>query len=338
MQSDRPLLFKIIAILFTGISFAITVALQAQLGQARDQSQSNAPFLVYLQAEVPRPAMIAYNPSNINPDGPLPEASQLSKLIVSDLRCLRSGFDGLILYSYRQEITPLICEHAAALGYKAILLGIWDPKSREQIAGVVGLVHSFNKNLALAIAVGNEGMIDNRYTLYDLEQAAVVVRKDFDQVGSVPITTSEPIAEYADPALRLFGDFLAPNVHPAIDQQKLSPAAAAAWVRERATTLASAAGKPVLVKETGLPHGSSQSDTDDNQLQFWRAYRDAPVVQLATQLNAWASFAAVFEAFDSAWKAEKTGNPIEGRWGLLDDKRRPYPAFILWSGPDPHCH
>ncbi|CAK0765874.1 hypothetical protein CCP3SC15_3380001 [Gammaproteobacteria bacterium] len=216
------------------------------------------------------------------------------------------------------------------MGFRAVLLGIWDPKKDDEIKGVAELILQFHYTLALAVVIGNEGLIDNRYTIEDLQRAAVKLRSLLPATISVPFTTSEPIGEYGLKELREFGDFLAPNIHPAVDQENLDPLIAAEWVKRRAQALAMVGKKPVLVKETGIPNGGTWGYTPEVQQEFWREYRKGgPFVQ--TTGTSWISYAAAFEAFDMLWKAERTGLPIESHWGLLDAKRRPYPAFEVWQ-------
>jgi exo-beta-1,3-glucanase (GH17 family) len=102
-------------------------------------------------------------------------------------------------------------------------------------------------------------------------------------------------------------------------------------VRERAAAIARAAGKPVLVKETGLPNGGAALQSPARQYAFWDAYLAAGRVLWIKPGEVWVSFAAAFEAFDAPWKAEQLANPIEGHWGLLSAERKPYPAFAAWA-------
>ena len=90
----------------------------------------------------------------------------------ADLTALRPAFDGLVLYGFDATLTPGIVEQAATLGYRAVLLGIWDPKSEAEVAGVADLVRRYRDRLALAVCIGNEGINDNRYTIEDLERRA----------------------------------------------------------------------------------------------------------------------------------------------------------------------
>jgi exo-beta-1,3-glucanase (GH17 family) len=290
-------------------------------------------FFDYLRQTNPPPALIAYNPSNINPDDMHLSAEQLAAHVQKDLTCLKSGFNGLVLYNYNPEITPIVVEQALQSGFRGILLGVWDVKSEQELSGTVALINKYRDKAAFAVVIGNEGLNDNRYTLADVKTAHTkLIAAGLDRMR-IPLTTSEPMAGYGLADLRLFGDFLAPNIHPAIDRKELAPADAVDWVQGRAKVLAQFAKKPVFVKETGLPNGGDAAFTPARQFEFWKMLRDkGPLLETTGLPGAWISLAAVFEAFDSPWKAAKSGNPIEGRWGLMDEQLGAYPAFGVFAG------
>ena len=305
---------------------AVLFALLASSGDAR--SEDGAAFMAYVRGETP--ALVAYVPAEFNPDQPLAGPFPVERLR-ADLAALRAAFDGLILYDYREELTPHILEQAAALGYRAVLLGIWQPRSETEVRGTAELVRLWRDRLALAVCIGNEGINENRYAMDDLERARNRLQELTRPGGPVPTTTTEPSGDYGWPPLQAFGDFLAPNIHPAIDQERLGPDAAVGWVRARAEAIARIAGKPVLVKETGFPNGGGEGQTPERQRMFWAAWlargRLAPVARPA----GFVSYAAAFEAFDAPWKAVKLASPIEGRWGLMSVDRVPHPAFGVWA-------
>ena len=146
----------------------------------------------------------------------------------------------------------------------------------------------------------------------------------------MPLGTSEPLAAYQSAFVREFGDFLAPNVHPVFDRPNLAADKAAAWAREEAAKLAARAKKPVILKETGFPHGGKDAYTPDTQKAFWDAYLKPGVLSRAA--GTWVFHGVAFEAFDLPWKSEESKLPIEKSWGLLSAKREAYPAFAVWRG------
>lgn len=248
---------------------------------------------------------------------------------------LRAGFDGLVLYGYDVRLTPSIVAEAIAEEYQAILLGIWNPRSEEELDGSASLVKTYSRNIALAVCLGNEGITFNRYALTDLILAAKHLATALGPHHHVPVCTSEPLGQYAQPALRTFGDFLAPNIHPVFDRPGLTPEGAAHWTREQALRLAQRTQKPILVKETGFPHAGKAIYTPDSQKRFWQTYRmGTHFVRLSDHPPIWISYVAAFEAFDQPWKAQQSLLPIEQFWGLLDQTRTPSSqAFSLWLKP-----
>jgi exo-beta-1,3-glucanase (GH17 family) len=285
-------------------------------------------FIGYLQND--RPALVAFNPSRYDPRTPLAGAYPAGELR-ADLAALRPVFDGLVLYGFDEALTPGIVEQASALGYRAVLLGIWNPKSDAEVAGIADLIRRYCDRLALAVCIGNEGINDNRYTIEDLEHARDRLRALAGTGEAFPVTTSEPAGDYGWPPLRGFGDLLAPNIHPAIDREALSPKAAIAWVRGRAQAIARVSGKPVLVKESGVPNGGGAPHSPERQRAFWAEWLAQGRLMPSNGARAFVSFAAAFEAFDAPWKAVQLANPIEGRWGLMSVERQAYPAFRAWA-------
>jgi exo-beta-1,3-glucanase (GH17 family) len=288
-------------------------------------------FFSYLQSGKPTPALVAYSPTNYDPrpgkQRKVPTAASLQE----DLKALRPAFDGLILYGYDRQVTPIILAEAERQEYRAVLLGIWNPKSKRELEDTAELVKRYHKKLALAVSLGNEGLAFNRYTMEDLKRAETQLQRLLGPEAQVPLCTSEPLAEWAQRPLREFGSFLAVNVHPVYDKPDLGPVDAAAWARGRARAIAELAGKPVLVKETGFPNGGNKKFSPTAQRQFWEAYLEKGILEKTKgRAKTWVSFAAAFEAYSLPWKAEETGLPVEGYWGLMNPTREPFPAFEVW--------
>ncbi|WP_165227359.1 exo-beta-1,3-glucanase [Aquisphaera insulae] len=291
------------------------------------------PLYAYLGG-TPAASMVGYTPSELDPRQEANQKKLATSSIRADLEALRPAFDGLVLYGYNEGCTPRIVGLAVELKFRAVLLAIWDPKSAAELDGVAELARLYEKDLALGVIVGNEGLTFGRYEPDDLALAARRLRKTLP--GAVPIGTSEPLGAYAKGEWKLtsYGDFLAPNVHPAFDRKELGPAEAAAWVRGEAISLAARSGKPVIVKETGFPHAGREGFTPETQAAFWAAYLAPGRVArppAASSPTARVFHGVAFESFDLPWKSEASGLVIEQSWGLLSARRRPYPAFGVWK-------
>ena len=207
-------------------------------------------------------------------------------------------------------------------------LGVWDPTSPTELDTAIRLARE-HPDLIVALAVGNEGLFWGRYDRATLERAVARVRAS---LPGVPVTTSEPFAVYLDDRYPGFADgqdLLLPNVHPTFESWFRPEAVGQAvdFVVRVVDRLRERFGKPVLVKETGLPSGPPGSGyTPARQAGFWQhlAERLPPARGRAF---AW------FEAFDAPWKpavqALDSGRtqPEEAHWGLLDAEGRAKPAL-----------
>lgn len=307
---------------------ALLALLVASSTVAQEPAARDFPFLAALAGDNP-PKFITYTPSKLDPRNPANNQSLLTTDIRKDLETLRPTFDGLVLYGYHEACTPRITALAKSLKYRAITLAIWDPKSAVEIDGVAALARLHAKDFDLAVIVGNEGVTFKRYEVEDLHIAATRLRAMLPE--NIPLTTSEPLIGYEQEAIRRFGDFAAPNIHPVFDNEKADAGAAAKWTREKAAELAAKCKKPVVVKETGFPHAGKPQYTPESQQAFWKAYRDAGALQKTSAPFAWSFHSVAFEAFDLPWKSEASGLEIEKSWGLFSNDRKPLPALDIWK-------
>ncbi len=238
--------------------------------------------------------------------------------IRDDLLLLRPHFDGLVTYSSArgQDRIPAL---AALLGFRAVVVGVWDARDVEEIGRAIAAARD-NPALVIALCIGNEGLFFERYGADDLRAALARVRA---ALPDVPLATSEPFALYlrGGPVAELLlgQDLLLPNVHPIHEPwfDDAPPAAAIDFVANVLDELAKRSRAPILVKETGLPSAPAERGwTEERQAEFWRALvLRAP----ASRTRA----VAFFEAFDAPWKPAEvraqTGraHPEEAHFGFL---------------------
>ena len=294
-----------------------------------------------LAAYLRRPAsqLVGYTPSRLDPRDPANNGRIAMADIEADLATLRPAFDGLILYGYHEALTPRIVHAALEQDFRAIVLGIWQPRSADEVDGNAELAELIEQHTtksgrpaAVGIVVGNEGLYFNRYEPGDVEFAAARLRRRLPMV--LPLATSEPFISFREDQphaefVRSFGDFLAPNIHPIFDRPDLPAVEAARWTRETTVQLARESGRPVLLKETGFPHAGKELFSPQSQRQFWETLlEDGSIVGERSQ---WAALAVGFEAFDLEWKAENSGLEFERSWGLLTGDRQPHPTFTWWQ-------
>jgi exo-beta-1,3-glucanase (GH17 family) len=279
----------------------------------------------------PVPTLIAYTPAELDPRQEANQRRLPTRSIRADLEALRPAFDGLVLYGYHEACTPRILAVAKELKYRVVILGIWDPKSAAECDGVAELARLYEKDFGVGILVGNEGVTFKRYEIEDVKIAAARLRAKLP--ATIPLGTSEPTAAYKNEFFLTFGDFLAPNIHPFFDRPNLGAADAVAWTREQAMDLARKSKVPVILKETGFPHGVKEPHSPQTQKAFWEAYTKAGLLaKVPDAPGSWLFTGVGFEAFDLPWKAEESKLPVEKAWGLLSPKREPYPALGVWRG------
>jgi len=301
--------------------------LNCAVAEEENRARAKLPLFDYLTGG--HATMVGYTPSGLDPRYEPNHLAHPTKSFRADLEALRPVFDGLVLYGYHEASTPRILALAKELKFRAVLIGIWQPKSAAELDGVAELVNQFRDDMALGVLVGNEGITFSRYETEDLKFAAARLRSKIPE--TVPLSTSEPLVGYKSEFVRQFGDFLAPNIHPVFDRPELGPADAAAWARGEAVHLAKQTDKPVVLKETGFPHGGKPKFTLQSQEDYWTAYLAPGTVDHPADANSvWVFYGVAFEAFDLPWKAEASNLPIEKSWGMLSSERKPYPAMKVW--------
>jgi exo-beta-1,3-glucanase (GH17 family) len=248
--------------------------------------------------------------------------------IQSDLKRLRPHFDGLVTYASVNgvEKTP---EIAAQLGFRAVIMGIWDPASEAELQNVIQMVSRYPKIIA-AVIVGNEGIYARRYQAGDVEKT---IQKIKTRYPDLPVSTSEPFFLYLKTDYVKFfssNDFLAPNVHPVFEKwfKPENPVQGVEMVIQIAEQLKSGYGKPILIKETGMPSGpESQGYSPIRQNQFWTA--------LFQRIPAAPNLSVVcFEAFDAPWKPGVMAETFPGDhsseafWGFFSSDGKPKPVVM----------
>ena len=238
--------------------------------------------------------------------------------ITEDLRLLRHAFDSLITYSCSNGL-----EHVPAaadkLGYLAVIVGIWDPKSEIEIQNAIRLAKKYPK-LIFAISIGNEGIYAKHYTPADVEKTMLFLR---NEIPSISLTTSEPFFLYLKPEYFDFFnkmDLLLPNIHPIFETWFIPSDAknGAAFVLNVASKLQSQYTQPLIVKETGLPsEPASMGFTQANQSAFWSEILKQSVASETRAISC-------FEAFDAPWKPVVTKGYFPGsdhiqeaHWGFF---------------------
>jgi exo-beta-1,3-glucanase (GH17 family) len=268
---------------------------------------------------------IAYQPTSLQVvNGQSTHADRDS--IRADLAVLRPRFDGLVTYraDAGDEQIPAM---AASLGFKAVIIGVWDPHDPEELAAALASARAYPK-LVVGVSLGNEMVLGRRSTFAELAQLFASVQA---QVPGLAVSTSEPFHLFylpdAAPALAQM-DFLLPIVHPVFQTwfAGASDTQSAEFVVNVIGQLKAHYCGPILVKETGLPTAPAEHGfTIERQAHFYgllyRLFPPSPTAAFA-----------YFSAFDASWRMTDPalGSGVhteEGHWGLYDEERQAKPVI-----------
>lgn len=270
---------------------------RVRLLQSYQYPQIQRPFLVdthNLESALHDLCWVTFAPTNHDPNnGIVPDEQSLRE----DLQVLRSaGFDGLVTYGAEDRVYRL----APELGFKAMIMGIWDLRSMTEITTAITAGQS---DFVVGYVVGNEGR-DVRYDDRALYAVMDYVRRHTGK----PVTTTEQGEDYTDPVLTAMGDWVFPNVHPYWAGLR-QPQEAAQWTAARfADMQARARDRMVVFKEVGLPTAGEEGVNEARQAEYYRMLQNTSVGFV------------YFEAFDQPWK---DWAPVEPYWGLFRSDRSP---------------
>ena len=285
-----------------------------------------APALERLRKTLASGRFVTYQPTSLRMfDGRATRAEADS--IRADLRALRPYFDGLVTYDVVNgaEQVPAI---AASLGFRALILGLWDPFDETQVDAALAAARA-HPALVVGLSLGNETVFGKRRTFAQLAARVAAIRR---RAPGLVLSTSEPFHLFLEPAaapLLAQLDLLLPNVHPVFESwfRAAPDVNAAGFVVEVVGQLGGRFCGPILVKETGVPTAPAAAGfSAARQAGFYAALgRQFP----PTPRRGFAWFAA----FDAAWREHDWhpvpgAHPEEAHWGLFFEDRRPKPVIL----------
>lgn len=287
-----------------------------------------APAVARLREAMEHGRFVAYEPASRQIVNGIPTRVDPDS-IRSDLKVLRDRFDSLVTYTAinGEEAIPAI---AASLGYRALIIGVYDPFNTTEMNAAIAAARA-NPKLVVGLSLGNELVFFHRHTAAEMERRLDTVRQVIPQVA---LATTEPFHMFypaeAAPLLQRM-DFLLPNVHPIFEPwfRNASNEDAAQFVVNVVSKLAESYCGPILVKETGIPTApEAKGYTEARQAGFYQALeqRFRPSTDHAF---------AYFAAFDTPWRLNDYGpqgqRPAteEAYWGLYDERRQPKAVVAL---------
>jgi exo-beta-1,3-glucanase (GH17 family) len=300
---------------------------------------ATAPAIARLREAMAHGRFIAYQPTSLQvTNGVSTQADPDS--IRADLQVLRPRFDSLITYGsiIGAEAIPGI---AASLGYRAVIIGIWDPFNATALSAALTAAKN-NPRVVVGLSLGNEMLFFHRHSAAELVELLDKLHAQAPQLG---LSTTEPFQMFEAPEAgsilqRL--DFLLANVHPVFQPwfRDAPEANAVQFVVNVVSDLGRYYCGPILVKETGIPTAPAEKGfNEQKQASFYDelghrfAASAAAPKSVGSEPAAGDRAFAYFAAFDAPWRLQD-GGPAAGQrpaeeeahWGLYDEKRRPKPV------------
>ena len=313
---------RVLKLLFLVFSLSIAISTHAApVCAARSEAASS---VAKLSDVMQRGRFIAYQPTSLRVvNGQLGTADEAS--IAADLKVLRTKFDGIITYGVLNGAEK-IPDIAAKMGFRAVILGIWDIGDAKQRTNAVNAWQR-NRNLVVGVSVGNETLFSKRNTQPQMLEAVATLHR---VAPGLAVSTTEPFHMFDDPAsnaLLAQLDFLLLNVHPVFQPWFANAPSknAAEFVVNVVNKLQPRFCGPVLVKETGEPTAPRQAGySPQRQAEFYRELRQQFPPSRSRAF-------AYFSAFDAAWRVHDVHpvpgeHPEEGSWGIYTEERGAKPA------------
>ncbi len=289
--------------------------------------RATAPARERLGAAMAGGRFVAYQPTALRVhDGRVARADAVS--IRADLVALRPRFDALITYDaiHGAEQVPAI---AAELGYRALIVGVWDPFDDVQVDAALAAARA-HPALVVGLSLGNEIVFGHRRSLAALAARIATIRA---RAPALLLSTTEPFHLWLEPpAVPLLAqlDLLLANVHPVFEPwfRAAADENAAQFVVDVVAMLAQRHCGPVLVKETGVPTApATRGFSAARQAGFYRALQSRFP---ATRRAAFAWFAAFGAAWrEHDWHPVPGPHPEEAHWGLFFEDRLPKPVVAI---------
>ena len=160
------------------------------------------------------------------------------------LCCRPKGFSGIVTYGATDVLGSAIPVIASELGFKNLIVGIWNPLNDSEIKQAEQAAKKF-PDLIKGFVVGNEGLEENRYSYEQLNEKMESLKKKTHK----PVTTSEDSKFYdRNSQLLNLGDWLFPNTHP-YWAGHIAPRDAVQWTKTKYEQL-SRSGKRVSLEES----------------------------------------------------------------------------------------
>ncbi|CAO3666767.1 unnamed protein product [Umbelopsis vinacea] len=220
----------------------------------------------------------------------------------------------------------LIMKATQALGLR-VYLGLWVSSDLNAFAAeknkLIEMLKSYNFNNVDGIVVGSESQYRGDVTPQTLADLISQVKQALSAAGvSIPVTTADVYYKF-DPVVVAQVDFLMMNAFPYWEGVAVD-SAVTTLLNHYDYVESIAAGKPVVIGETGWPTHGSNFGSAVASVPNQETYLKGVLCQVRKRnINmCW------FEGLDEGYK----GSDVEGNWGFLDSNGNPksssYPAIF----------
>ena len=168
-----------LALLLAGAASNVSAAVCAT-------STSAAPRLERLTTAMAQGRFIAYTPSSMQLVNGKPARTD-PNTIRADLQLLRPRFDSLVTYGALDgaEAIPAI---AASLGFRALIIGVYDPFDATELNAALAAAHS-QPTLVVGLALGNELLFFHHHDAGEFES---LIESVHARAPQLPLATTEP--------------------------------------------------------------------------------------------------------------------------------------------------
>ena len=247
--------------------------------------------------------LVAYRPRSAGKPDP-------AGLRIDARELRRRGFRAITTPATARVVGP-VCRFFKRYGFWLVLIDVADPTDRAALGRARRL-----RRCADGYMVGNGGLAAGRYTHATLAQAVARLRAATNR----PVTTREPVDTYAqDAELVTLGDWLFPTANP-YDAGNTLPQTACGYSVHRFMDVRDqiAAGRQVVLGETGLPTAGEAMLTENGQRAFLGCI-DARSVRYEH-----------FTAFDDPAAGPR---PADAHWGLFRADGTPKAWALLAAQP-----
>jgi len=190
--------------------------------------------------------------------------------------------------------------------------------NEKEIQRAIRLANEYT-NLVVAVAVGNEALVNWSDHMVPLESVRGYVRQ-VKQAIRQPVTVADNYAWWAEQGAALADelDFVSVHIYPVWEGKDIDEGLAYG-IKNMADVRATLPNARLVITEAGWATVASEFGARASELNQQRYYRE--LFDWADRMNITAFF---FEAFDESWKGDPA-NPLgaEKHWGLFTENRQP---------------